>query len=97
LLGYAEGYAAARGYRLGQGAEFDFSRAMDLAAARMLNNPRDQCLRSLSEVHINTERYINAMIEAARTIPGYSQRSPGVIGEQTFAAARRICPLWPFC
>lgn len=97
LLGYAEGYASARGYRLGQGAEFDFSRAMERAAADLNNLPSAVCQRRLFEAHLNTRRYVDAMIDASRTIPGYSNQSPGVIGEQTFASAKRLCPIWPFC
>lgn len=37
------------------------------------------------------------MIAAAKEIDGYEEQHPGVIGEQTFARAQKLCPLWLIC
>lgn len=114
LMETATGYAARRGYRIGEGAQFHMQETMAKAARRIVyragrmpgrqpdlahGRSRDEVVEQLleqSERQVHT--LIDVMITSSRTIPGYVEARPGVIGERTFfAALGLICPLWPFC
>ncbi len=97
LTGYAGRYAASRGYHFGQGAEGLIANAMQQAANQLSQLSQVQCQQGILEARRNIHRYVDAMIANARADASYSKQNPGVIGEQTFAAARRLCPIWPFC
>lgn len=94
LLGFAEGYAAGRGFRFGAGARDDIRTSLARASTELQGLPSDACAQRLNEARQNLGRFINAMIAAAKSPPG----PQAIIGEQTFASARAsLCPLWPIC
>ena len=97
ILG-VEAYAKAKGFRFGDGAEYMLRSSAELGARDISQLPRASQDRKKLEAKRNLEKFVDAMIEASKEIPGYSEQHPGVIGEQTFAAARKkLCPLWPIC
>ena len=96
---YANFYAANRGYRFGRGAQafFDDKSARQAATAVMGKQQR-YFERARRKIRGNFRLFIDRMIEESKTIPGYSKRHPGVIGEETLSAAlSSVCPLWPIC
>lgn len=94
LFSNAQKYALSRGYRLGDGVDYQFHRIAMAAAEQMNRDPRDlqQQRQRIAATHF--EIMINQMIRERERIPGYA---PGILGEQTFAAAsKKFSSLWPF-
>ena len=92
--------ASRRGYRFGDGAESGIRMMADRGARRLLELSPD--LETVDAHLLDAakafERLIVEMAAAARSIPGYAQAHPGVIGEQTLTLAlSRLCPLSPIC
>lgn len=101
LLDAAMQRAKANGVRLGFGADQFFAlRAPEAARAiieraRNTGAPIEPLVRT---AQLAFERLVDEMLAARKDIPGYIDRHPGVIGEDTLASAmRRLCPLWPIC
>lgn len=99
FIEYAEAYAASKGYRFGSGAKIMFRDEFAINAANALMNVNtSQIAVEKNRSREATRKLIDRMIYEANTIPGYAEKSPGVIGEQTLANAQRfLCPLWPIC
>jgi hypothetical protein len=78
------------GVDLGAGAGQDFESAIKTAVEDI-----EQGKKTVADADLNFGRFIDQMVAAAKTIPGYQAE---FIGEQTYAAAMsKLCPLWPFC
>lgn len=98
LFAFAREYAASKGYRFGSGADVMLRNATAQANQEITGLSAYEREVRTAEAKKNIARFIDAMIAASHEIPGYSEQSPGVIGEQTFEMARRrLCPLWPIC
>ena len=68
------------------------------AASEIEELPGYEQRLKVEEFQENSMMFIDAMIEASKSIPGYSESHYRVIGELTWKEARvRLCPLWPFC
>ena len=98
LFAFARDYAASKGYRFGTGADVMLRNRTGLAVQEMADLSALQRKEKTTEAKRNIARFIDAMIAASKEIPGYAERTPGVIGEQTYdRAERRLCPIWPIC
>ncbi len=101
LFSAAEQRAKAQKYRIGHGAQSDIRNMTEQAAPELLRYadfsgaPIESLVRN-NEIVIRA--LIDEMVAAVRAIPGYLDKNPGVVGEETLAVARsRFCPCWPFC
>ena len=97
----ARGYARAKGYHFGDGAEVlieGFAREAVPkieAKAAETGKSREDLIEESERAFM---RLVDDMIKAAGEIEGYSIDHPHAIGEQTLGAAmNRLCPLWPIC
>lgn len=100
LVNAAENRARMHGVRLGEGADVDIrgfaqAGAQQLIAERPALEKYDPIISSAAAAF---ERLIDDMMLAALEIPGYRERHPGIIGEDTLRRAlSRLCPLFPIC
>lgn len=93
FMSFAQGYAASRGYRISDVSQRQLFRQL-LDRAPELASSRDAQIAAEEGLI----RFVDAMIAASGTQPGFSPRSAVVIGERTFGEAlRRLCPIWPVC
>jgi hypothetical protein len=94
LFSNAQKYALSRGFRLGDGVDYQFHRIAMAAAAQMNRDPHDLQQQRLRIAAANFETMIKQMIRERERLPGYA---PGILGEQVFAAAsKKFSSLWPF-
>ena len=95
FLGYAEGYAASRGYRLSNVSRGDIFQRLLKHADVIRKDPKAQ-----DHTKTALARLIEAMIAASDVRRG-DPRVPGTLGrlgEDTLSAAvTSLCPLWPIC
>jgi hypothetical protein len=95
IFEHAKKYAESRKVRLGDGADQDFAKYAQIAAAELLKTSDAPLAGREKAIDIVFERVIDEMLVQAKTIPGYER---GVIGEQTLKfALSKLCPLFPFC
>jgi hypothetical protein len=101
LYGAAEAAARAQHFRLGDGADQDLRKLAAEAADRILDRSKrtEEDLAILITIGVTVfERVVKEMIGSAKRIEGYTDRQPGILGEQTLQDAMlRFCPLWPIC
>lgn len=103
LISYAIIYADRQGFRFGEGAEKMLANLTTNAAATCIQNAHEEQKPQMVEVYTRQAEaalssWVDHMISASREIQGYSERHPGIIGEQTFVKARKLlCPCFPIC
>ncbi len=95
IFEYARRHADGRGFRFGPGVAADF-RSAAARAHRDIANPS----KSYTDADAKKafREMIAEMILVRDEIPGYADRHPGEIGEETLRRAEaKKCPFWPFC
>ena len=98
ILDAAGIYASGKGYRFGVPAYDSMRYHASNAGAEIDRLPTDAQGAKLNEAKDNFAKLIDEMIKAAQTIPGYQDKHPDTIGEDTLLEALgKLCPIWPFC
>ena len=103
LVSYADWYAATQGYTIGTDARGDFEEMAKKAINNMFGQDLPKRMQSkhtamILQAEASFAMMISTMIQASKTIKGYSARKPDTIGEETLGwATNRLCPLFPIC
>ena len=103
LEDYARLHANRLGYRFKQHAERHFSGLCAAAAQGILERAKRDSKPERTELYAREAEgaisyYVEGMIAATYTLPGYREANPNQIGELTFWNVHAsFCPCWPFC
>jgi len=103
LEDYAHLHANRLGYRFKQDAESHFSNLCAAAARGILERAETEGKPERTELYAREAEgavsyYVEGMIAATYTLPGYREENPNQIGELTFWSVHAsFCPCWPFC
>jgi hypothetical protein len=103
LMSYAIIYADRQGFRFGDGAEKMLTKLATDAATTCIQKAQEEKKSQKVEVYTRQAEaalssWVDHMISASREIQGYSEIHPGIIGEETFARAKKLlCPCFPIC
>lgn len=95
FVGFVQGYAASRGYRISEISQLELSRRLSDQAFRLTTSREAQF-----EAEAALMLLIDTMINISREPPGFrgDPSSFTVLGESSFfPAISRLCPLWPIC
>lgn len=95
FLGFVQGYAASRGYRISEISQRELYDSLSDEAFRLSVN-RDEQFEAEAALML----LVDTMIELSGQQPGFrgDPSSFTVLGESSFfPALSRLCPIWPIC
>lgn len=96
-----ENYISKSNYSVGIDASSDVRKLAESAAASVEKRRSENLTANEAtneEARAAFRRLAKEMIESAKSIEGYSEANPGVVGERTLRDAMlRLCPIWPIC
>jgi hypothetical protein len=95
---FARGYAYGRGFEFGNGADGHLTSSLDAFAPEASLLPDAAMQDWLREAEIGIVSFVDAMIEARRHVYSADMQMSRIIGEDTFAwAKKKLCPIIPIC
>jgi len=98
LIEYLNEYLERKGVSLDSGVRAEFENFANRAGLDTENLDANLQRQKLNEAKRAFAKTIDAMIVAAKEIPGYIETEGNVLRQQTLAIAWvRLCPIWPIC